>query len=128
MLWIEAERAKTLQDVLDGITASKFIRFEGETFNTADIEGVYRANTIEEYTRRKNGQWKCEHGSWHERIEKCSCRSNEERRQIDERRERIKQCGKCQNGWILDLQGVASPCECQKRGVTIEELTQKQPV
>jgi len=32
-IWVEEERARTLQEILSAITQSKFIRFEGETFN-----------------------------------------------------------------------------------------------
>jgi hypothetical protein len=28
---------------------------------------------MEDYTRRKNGQWKCKYGNWHDKGEKCNC-------------------------------------------------------
>ena len=77
-IWVESDRADNLQEALKGITQHKFIYFEGESFNTADLEGVYKAKTVEELTRRKNGQWQCAKGSWHDKFQDCSCKAVEE--------------------------------------------------
>lgn len=72
-IWIEAERAENLQNALQGITQSKFIRHDGQTINTADIVGIFYASTMAEHTRRKNGEWQCPSGTWHKRKEDCEC-------------------------------------------------------
>ena len=72
-IWIEANRAQTLQSILENLSEHKFIRFDEQTINTADIVGVFTAQTMDMHTRRKNGEWQCNYGEWHERFEKCSC-------------------------------------------------------
>lgn len=76
-IWIEKERVEHLIKSLENINHSKFINFNGELFNTADVVGIFSANTMEEITRRKNGQWKCENEKWHEKFKKCECRESE---------------------------------------------------
>lgn len=77
-IWLEQEKADKLQSGLQNITQNKFVAHDGQTINTADIVGVFNAITMEGNTRRKNGQWSCHLGSWHERKEECSCRSESE--------------------------------------------------
>ena len=72
-IWLEADKAETLQEALQNISQSKFIRHEGQTINTADIVGVFNASTMAEHTRRKNGEWQCSQAVWHKRNEKCAC-------------------------------------------------------
>ena len=71
-LWVEREKAEKLISLL-GTTKTKFVEIEEEVINSADIEGVFTAKTMEDLTRRKNGQWKCEFGTWHSRGEHCGC-------------------------------------------------------
>jgi len=73
-IWLEAEKAETLQKALQGITQSKFVMHEGQTINTADIVGVFFADTMSDHTRRKNGEYQCPKGTWHTRNQKCDCR------------------------------------------------------
>jgi hypothetical protein len=72
-IWAEKDRAEILIRLLEKVNQSKFIRFDGELFNTADVVGIFSAKVMEEITRRKNGQWKCERGNWHDRSKKCEC-------------------------------------------------------
>ena len=72
-LWIEGDRAARLQAVLQAITGSKFVEFEGQTINTADVLGVFTAPTMVDYRRRKNGEWQCHRAIWHQRGQKCEC-------------------------------------------------------
>lgn len=72
-MWVEKEKAEKLQEALQRITQSKFIRYEGQTVNTADIVGIFDASTMADLTRRKNGQWKCKKGEWHESRQDCDC-------------------------------------------------------
>ena len=112
-IWVEHERAVKLQNILSSISGSKFILFEEETINTADIVGIFRAGTMQDLTRRKNGQWLCDKGTWHQRGDKCNCVSKEEREYQQKKEQAIKNCGKCSNGWIQGEKGMR-PCECVK--------------
>jgi hypothetical protein len=111
-IWVENDRAVLLQDILEKITMSKFVRFQDETFNTADVVGVFSAETMAEVTRRKNGAWKCQNGTWHDRDEKCACIGHDERKRIEKREEAIKNCGKCTRGYVQETGGVRL-CDCQ---------------
>ena len=74
-IWVEADRAEKLQTALAKLSSHKFIRYEDQTVNTADIVGVFTAETMADNTRRKNGQWQCEGGTWHGRGQDCTCKS-----------------------------------------------------
>jgi len=65
-LWLEEEKADKIRHILL-TTENKFIQYEEQTINVADIVGVFRASTMEEATRRKNGQWKDKKGNWQEK-------------------------------------------------------------
>ena len=95
-IWLEQEKAKNLQKKLQGIIQSKFIYHEesNQTINTADVVGVFSANTMSEHTRRKNGAWKCLYGEWHDRNQKCGCKGERQ----------IETCDTCQ----------VAPCACLK--------------
>lgn len=71
ILWIEKERAVKLEQLLKDPGAPKFVEFEGQLLNTSSIEGVYSAQTMDDLQRRKNGQFQCRWGYWHDRGEKC---------------------------------------------------------
>ena len=71
-IWIENEKANQLKHLL-GTTKTKFVEIEDEIINSADLVGIFKAETMEDITRRKNGQWKCEYGAWHDKFEKCGC-------------------------------------------------------
>lgn len=86
-IWVEQERAQNLQNALDAISSHKFVRFEEQTFNTADLEGVYSASTMQELTRRKNGEWQCQRGTWHQKKDECHCKSPEQIELIRKNRE-----------------------------------------
>lgn len=72
-IWVEHEKASTLQEIINNLTSSRFIHFEGQTVNTADIVGIFSAQTMDDHTRRKNGQWRCEYDKWHDRSQECAC-------------------------------------------------------
>lgn len=72
-IWIEKEKTLKLQAVLANISGTKFILFEEQTINTADIVGVFSAKTMSDRTRQKNGEWKCEKNQWHEKFASCDC-------------------------------------------------------
>ena len=113
-IWAEAEKVLPFQEDLEKTKQHFFGRFNGETVNSADVVGVFKADTMQEYTRRKNGQWKCNGGSWHDKGEKCQCASLEEKNYIAERAKRIAECGKCNNGWVSTASGGVAVCDCIK--------------
>lgn len=111
-VWTEAEKAERFeQDWVNGLKGA--VRFEGRTLNTADILGVFLPGDMEDLIRRKNRQWKCRHGEWHDIGEKCQCVSAEEKEYARMRTEAIKKCGKCENGWVQGENGMR-PCDCVK--------------
>ena len=114
-IWVEGERAMRLQNILEGIRETKFIRFENQTFNTADIVGVFEASTMSDLTRRRNGEWRCGQGHWHQKGERCECLDREAESSIRRREEAIRACGKCTGGFIINREmNYAMPCDCQK--------------
>ena len=103
-IWKEEDRINKIN--LEGV---KFINIDGEIINTADISGIFKASTMEEQTRRKNGEWKCQQNYWHNRGEKCEKHPAQEETdnkevnilmlKIDEAR---KVCSKCVDGFVGD--------------------------
>ena len=67
-IWIDEDKVDALQKMLE---KNRFVRIGKQVINVADVSGVYEAKTMEEKTRRKNGQWKCEAGYWHEKNQEC---------------------------------------------------------
>jgi len=70
-IWLDNTKAKELQNILTKTDRHLFINLNGETINTADLSGIFKPETIAELTRRKNGEWKCDLGYWHNKGEKC---------------------------------------------------------
>lgn len=122
-IWLESEKAKKLQIILKEITSHKFIDFESETFNTADVVGIFLATTMEDYTHRKNGQWKCNEGNWHDKGMKCECPNIDNLKFLERKFDAIKACGKCDSGFITGTnvfgQRYTAYCECQKEFIKI---------
>ena len=75
-IWLEKERTDNLLALLSNSQESKFIDLENQLINTADISGIFTSEIMDEYTRRKNGQWKCSLDEWHDKGEKCDGRWN----------------------------------------------------
>jgi hypothetical protein len=73
LIWVEKDRVKKFQEDLTKITAHFFAEFDGQTINTAEIEGIFSAKTLEDYRRIKNGEWQCSCGKWNKRNESCVC-------------------------------------------------------
>lgn len=82
-IWEEDEKTQKLQQLLSTIKVSTFVHFQDQTINTADIVGIFNPNTMDDHTRRKNGQWKCVGNEWHDKGQKCEC--------LNEEQEKIKQ-------------------------------------
>lgn len=69
-LWIDADKRKLLVEYLK---EKEFVDVDGQLVSRYEIAGVFTPDRVDEYTKRKNGMWKCQHGTWHERYTKCHC-------------------------------------------------------
>jgi hypothetical protein len=83
-IWLEADK---LEPFISAIEKNKFVRIENQVINTADVVGIFEPATMENLTRRKNGQWKCEFGIWHEKGQRCECAYN---KRVEEEAERTR--------------------------------------
>jgi hypothetical protein len=76
IIWIEKDRAVAL-DALDKVPRGEwpqFIKVGDQKINPSRVEGIFTAQAMEEAGRRKNGEWQCQHGHWHDRFDKCGHR------------------------------------------------------
>lgn len=81
-IWIPAgEKLSRFENALDNLQTHVFVSWEGRRMNTADMVGIYLPEDMEDMKRRKNGEWVCNYGRWHQRKQECGCahipRSNE---------------------------------------------------
>lgn len=74
-IWIDIEVADKLDSLLEGTSANRFVKVGDNTLNTADITSILTPEEMVEINYRKNGMWKCKHGTWHNRYEQCACAS-----------------------------------------------------
>ena len=112
-VWADAEKADNFGgDCVNGFKG--VVKFEGRFLNTADLIGVFFPIDMEDLIRRKNGQWKCKEGTWHDRAEKCACVSREEKDYQIKRKIAIDNCpNKCKEGWLQGENGMRV-CDCVK--------------
>lgn len=94
-LWVEAERAERLGKVLAVSGGPQFAEFDGRLINRSDVVGIFTPQDMEELTRRKNGQWKCNRGEWHDRKENCECMEQLRKEWREENRDMASSCGLC---------------------------------
>lgn len=83
-LWIDDDKAERVkQDLMSG-NVGNFIKVENRVINVKEIVGIFSAQELDDLKRRKNGQWKCEYGAWHNKFEVCDCGrfSKEERERL----------------------------------------------
>lgn len=76
-IWVEQDRSENMVAMLTGQNPPQFMKYENRLINRADVVGIFTASDMEEHTRRKNGEWRCGKGEWHERGIKCACLSKE---------------------------------------------------
>lgn len=104
-VWVDKDRASKLMNIL-GSEKGKLVDIDGEYINTSDIVGVFNPITIEDMTRRKNGEWKCQvAGTWHARGVKCYCLDATRRRQA------IENCEKHQESYGSHMVN----CQCDEQ-------------
>ena len=71
-IWAEVEKIKHIISILSDKNAPQFIQVEDEIINRSYITGIFKAKTMEDLTRRKNGYWKCKWNYWHAKNEQCA--------------------------------------------------------
>jgi hypothetical protein len=116
-LWVERERAATLQAILEKSAGHVFVGFEDQTINTADVIGVSTAKTMGDLTSRKNGKWQCGFSEWHKRGDECNCADQKLKALYQERLAIIKDCEVCHGIGHLGVMQVGGKqmynrCDC----------------
>jgi hypothetical protein len=112
--WVELDIAEQIQDALDTLQSHLFIRIadsKNETVNTAELVGVFGADTLEEFKRAKNGQYKCLMGTWHDKGQICACVSFDVSLKNKAMEICFKECGKCAGGFISQGNNTVR-CKC----------------
>lgn len=71
-LWIDEERVEEFQKTISN-TQNRFVKIGSQLVNPFEILGVFTPDAMEDRQRRKNGQWKCLQGNWHEKGVGCGC-------------------------------------------------------
>ncbi len=75
-IWIDENKANVIEtDLLRGI-ANNFIKAGNRIINVKEVVGIFSPEDLDDLKRRKNGQWKCKYGRWHNRGENCECHKN----------------------------------------------------
>ena len=82
-IWREQDRMEVLGESLIGSQKVGFIKVDGEIINAADITGIFTPETMDALTRRKNGQWRCVLGQWHDRGARCYCEDKQPKICVD---------------------------------------------
>jgi len=67
-VWIDQEK---LEPVVQAIKKKELIRIGNTVINPVDISGIFEAKDMEDRNRRKNGQYQCRYGFWHEKFDQC---------------------------------------------------------
>lgn len=75
-IWVERARAQSFISLLASPNAPQFTEIDGNLVNRSDVAGIFTAQAMDEMKRRKNGEWQCKKGSWHERRQECMCRED----------------------------------------------------
>lgn len=117
-IWLEEDKATQLKTALESQNCPQFVRFNGQFLNKADITGVFDALVMEEKTRLKNGQWKCEFGVWHDRFKKCdgtTCflETHHEFKNLQIKRDELqKNCSICHGSGYMKKGDFMTLCDC----------------
>lgn len=75
--WIDADRVEEFHKTLND-TTQRLIKIKGQLINPFEVVGVFTPDAMEDRQRRKNGQWKCLLGTWHEKGQGCGCQRHKE--------------------------------------------------
>lgn len=112
-IWLTEKSAADLMAQMNLPNPKQYVTINGEQFNRADYVGCFKPESIEAANRRKNGEYVCGSGKWHEKREKCDCVSKEEA-ELNKRKEAaLKACDICHAaGYISTAEGGMTRCEC----------------
>lgn len=58
-IWIDEIRVNPLRLKLNDLKNHLFVQIDDQTFNTADISGIFDMDTIEKVRMLKQGMWEC---------------------------------------------------------------------
>ena len=72
-IWVDVEKVDMIKM---GMEQKRIFKIGNSIVNGVDIMGVFEAKTMEERNHRKNGDWQCQHGFWHEKFNQCGHRSS----------------------------------------------------
>jgi hypothetical protein len=121
-LWVEQERIAKLQRQLQQSTGHVFVALPSagdteEVINSADIVGIFSAQTMAELNNRKNGKWQYSFSQWHPRGNDCNCADQKLKAMYEQRRNLIKACQICLGAGhkgIIEVGGkqMYDRCEC----------------
>lgn len=117
-LWIDEEDAAKTFAALN--SSNRFVIVSGRMFNVADVVGIFKPEDMNSASRRKNGQWKCKGGNWHDKGKKCACASISQQRRAQMLDDAAKNCKICEGKRFILLEtGTAKHCQCQVISDTI---------
>lgn len=110
-LWVEDKRLEPLKKLLLSENCPQFFYYEGRLINKNSITAILNPQDMEERTRRKNGEWACQMGSWHARGQLCECPRYMGK---PDPLERMLACDLCNGTGQLwsDEHGKSFGCEC----------------
>jgi len=70
-IWVESDRVAGINRA---ISETSMIEIDGNTINRSILEGIFKPDIMANWTRKKNGEWKCKYGTWHKKFEECNCK------------------------------------------------------
>lgn len=112
-IWVTEPGAKDLMRQLDAPNPRQYLNVNGEQFNRADYVGCFKPESIEAANRRKNGEYVCGSGKWHEKREKCDCLANDEANLNKRKEDALNACEICHHsGYMPSADGGMAKCEC----------------
>lgn len=74
-IWLEKDRTDNLKSLMESNSVN-YLDLDGETISKNQIAGIFTPQRMDEYTRRRNGEWKCGYEIWHEKNKNCYCKMN----------------------------------------------------
>lgn len=90
-MWVTEEQATKLEEALAAATKHMFVRINGTTVSSMEIEGIYSREKYDDLCKVKQGMYQCQYGNWHNKGKReCECSKEHYRKLGDARRAREK--------------------------------------
>lgn len=87
--WIDEDRAAKLEEMLASATKHLFVKIDGMTISSNEIEGIYTMEEFQNWTKVKQGMWQCEYRTWHNKGKReCECKADFYKRQAQAKKDR----------------------------------------